>query len=487
MQLRLILIYLLFFTSWSKAQTFQDFLNRVNASPEAQRTAIVDSFLNAQPSFPVVEQDTVVHFIFRGNASRVNVAGDANNWDANASSLARLSTTNLWYRTDTFETDARLDYKFVVNGTTWLLDSRNKYTCTGGFGPNSELRMPAYVPPPEIVYNANIPHGLLWDTTFFSTNLGNSRRIRVYTPPGYSSSQNRYPSALFHDGLDYVALASANNVIDFLIAEKRIDPIIAIFVPAVNRTPEYAGNQQNQFGAFIINEILPFVDRRFRTQTDPASRAVMGASNGGNISLWLAFTYSNVFSKVAAQSSNIQSSLFSGFRDSSRLDLQLYLDLGTYDISQLIPLVRTFVPILQAKGYTYQYQEYHEGHSWGNWRAHIDNALEMFFPNQAVLVQTRSYALPVEFRLQQNYPNPFNAQTTVEYTLSNEGEIDVSVFNLHGQLICKLVNDQQKAGSYSLLWNGTDSEGLAQPSGIYFLRAQVDGQNKDVKRILLLR
>jgi enterochelin esterase-like enzyme len=62
------------------------------------------------------------------------------------------------------------------------------------------------------------------------------------------------------------------------------------------------------------------------------------------------------------------------------LDVKLYLDLGTYDIPMLIPLVRDFIPILQAGGYTYRYQEYHEGHSWGSWRTHIDDALEMFFP-----------------------------------------------------------------------------------------------------------
>ena len=484
---RLILIYLIFLASLSNAQTFQDFLDRVNGSPEAQRAAIVDSFLNAHPTCPVIEQDTIVHFIFRGNASRVNVAGDANGWDANASALAKVSTTNLWYRTETFEIDARLDYKFVVNGTTWLLDSRNKYTCTGGFGPNSELRMPAYVLPPEISFYANIPHGTLWDTTFYSSNLGNSRKIRVYTPPGYPSTQDRYPSILFHDGLDYVTLASATNTIDFLIAEKRIDPIIAIFVPAVNRTPEYAGDQQSQFGAFICSEVLPFVDRRFRTRTDPASRAVIGASNGGNISLWLGFTFPSVFGKVAAQSSNIQSSLFTGFRDSSRLDLQLYLDLGTYDIAQLIPLVRTFVPILQAKGYSYQYAEYHEGHSWGNWRAHIDNALEMFFPGSALSVKSGKGALPMELRLNQNYPNPFNGRTTITYATSEATRIHIDIFDLHGRFVTSLINSQRASGTNSVTWDGCDEQGQMLPTGIYFYRITTDSKTAETKRMLLLR
>jgi len=169
------------------------------------------------------------------------------------------------------------------------------------------------------------------------------------------------------------------------------------------------------------------------------------------------------------------------------LDLQFYLDLGTYDIAQLILLVRSFIPILQAKGYSYEYIEYHEGHSWGNWRAHIDNALEMFFPNNALNVKEAASSCPTEFRLLQNYPNPFNERTTIEYQLSEEGDIEIGLFNLHGQLVCTLVDGPQKAGHHFLYWKGTDAEGSAQPSGIYFLRAKANGENREVRRILLLR
>jgi len=65
-------------TGFAFGQTFQDFINRVNAAPEAQRAALVDSFINAVPSFPFVEQSTTVHFIYRGSAGSVTVPGDAN-------------------------------------------------------------------------------------------------------------------------------------------------------------------------------------------------------------------------------------------------------------------------------------------------------------------------------------------------------------------------------------------------------------------------
>ncbi len=464
----------------ANAQTFQDFLNRVNAAPDSLSTAIVDSFMNAVGNLPLREQDSVCHFIYRGSASSASVAGDANGWSTTATPMGRLSTTNLWYLTMIFESDARLDYKFVLNGSTWILDPRNPYTCTGGLGPNSELRMPEYVPAPEIQYHPEIAHGTVYDTTYYSVNLGNSRTIRIYTPPGYQSSTDSFGVILFHDGLEYVTLAQANNVIDYLISQNRIRPIIAIFIPPVNRTAEYRTTQINQFSSFIVNEIIPYVDARFRTRRTPASRAVLGASDGGNITLWLGLNYSNVFGNVAAQSSNIVSSISTGFQNGPQLALRLYLDLGTYDIAQLIPLVRNFIPILQSRGYTYDYHEYHEGHSWGNWRAHIDNALEMFFPSIPVGVGERS-TVPHSYLLEQNYPNPFNPSTTIRFSIPTEQPVRLTVFDALGREVAVLINQRLSAGQHSVKF---DVQHLA--SGMYVYRLDA-GQFVDARKFVLLR
>jgi enterochelin esterase family protein len=485
---------LLFASSSIQAQTFQAFIDRVNSAPQAQREAIVDSFVTAAPAFPYTEQDTLVHYIYRGSASRVNVPSDANSWDANAFPMIRLSTTTLWYHTRTFEADARLDYKFVLNGSTWILDPRNPHQVSGGFGPNSELRMPAYAPPLEVLYYPNIPHGALRDTSFFSASLGNARTIRVYTPPDYTSSSERYPVILFHDGLEFITLAQANNVIDYLISQKRIKPVIAVFVPPVNRREEYATSLQNQFTTFIVTEVMPWVDRRYRTLTDPASRAALGASDGGNISLWLGYKHPEVFGNVAALSSNVESNVSSGFQSSPTLNLKFYLDMGTYDISVLITRMNSFLPILQAKGYTFQYLEFHDGHSWGNWRSHIDNALEIFFPNVTVSVDEKETSSPGAYQLRQNYPNPFsvgrssgNSATTIRYDLSQREAVRISVYNVAGQLVATLVDQRQGVGAYSAVWDGRNAEGALQAGGVYFYRLQIGGRIVETRKMVLLR
>ncbi|HFE62964.1 MAG TPA: T9SS type A sorting domain-containing protein [Caldithrix sp.] len=464
------------------AQTFHHFLNRINTVPDSAKAALVDSFMSAVPGFPFIEQDTLVHYLFRGNATTVTVPGDANNWNPAAFSMSRISGTDLWYHTHVFEPDARLDYKFVLNGGSWILDPLNPFQVTGGFGPNSELRMPLYIPAPEIEYYPAIPHGTLFDTTFFSAALGNSRQVSVYLPPQYYSSSDSFAVVLFHDGLEYISLANANNVLDYLIWKQRIRPLIAVFIPPVNRTGEYAGSLKQPFTDFVISDIFGWLDTKYRTHRRPEQRAVLGASNGGNIALWMGLTHPEIFGNIAAQSSNVQSSISSGFRYGSQLALKFYLDIGTYDIPVLIPLVQNLVQILNSRGYEYRYRVYHEGHSWGNWRAHIDNALEMFFPGP---VYRESGERPVAdmFSLQQNFPNPFNGTTVIPYRIKKAGSATLRIYNVTGQLVRVLVQENQAPGEYTVSWDGRDSKGRMLPSGIFFFRFD----QGEVRKMLLIK
>lgn|GEM_PF-6016324 len=78
---------------------------------------------------------------------------------------------------------------------------------------------------------------------------------------------------------------------------------------------------------------------------------------------------------------------------------------------------------------------------------------------------------PLGFILGQNYPNPFNATTTIPYSLPKDGEIEIAVYDLHGERIITLVkNYNYRVGSHSISWNGRNERGEIVPSGIYFYR-----------------
>ena len=458
-------------------QTFQNFIDGLNQLPTNQRQMVVDSFLIENPHSPFTEFDTLAHFFYTGNVQSISVPGDATGWDPGENTMTHIDGTNFWYFTGIYENDARLDYKYVTNGSNWILDPRNPNTVNGGFGPNSELAMPAYVQPPEIEYYPSLAHGNLFDTIFFSSSLGNSRHVKIYTPPAYEQGQNHFPVILFHDGLDYLALADAKNVLDFLIGNDIINPLIAVFVPAINRSEEYHGNLKEEYTEFIITDIMAWVDAKYRTLADPQYRATAGASDGGNISLWIAMNHPESFGKVAAYSSNVIPEISSTFQNEPILNLNIYLDIGTYDIPVLIPMVHNFREILENNGYNLQFYEWNEGHSWGSWRAHIDIALQFFFPH------TNSINNRIEDfdnDLLSVYPNPVNGFVTIKFSTESGNIAELLIYDETGKMQ-ESVWKEKSEGNFT----GINLDVSYFKPGIYFICLKT-GSKTSCRKLLVL-
>ncbi len=81
--------------------------------------------------------------------------------------------------------------------------------------------------------------------------------------------------------------------------------------------------------------------------------------------------------------------------------------------------------------------------------------------------------LPKVYALSQNYPNPFGSGTTIRYQLPKTGKVTIGIYNILGERIATLVDEQQKAGHYNAYWNGKDDRGNKIASGIYFCRMDV--------------
>jgi len=91
--------------------------------------------------------------------------------------------------------------------------------------------------------------------------------------------------------------------------------------------------------------------------------------------------------------------------------------------------------------------------------------------------------LPVA--LYSNFPNPFNPETTIRYSLAAPGEVEISIFNLKGQLVRRLLHETKPAGYHQVIWNGKDETGRTVGSGIYFYRLISGDYNKTLKMMLL--
>ncbi|MDP1678269.1 MAG: right-handed parallel beta-helix repeat-containing protein [Bacteroidota bacterium] len=99
--------------------------------------------------------------------------------------------------------------------------------------------------------------------------------------------------------------------------------------------------------------------------------------------------------------------------------------------------------------------------------------------------------VPTTFALSQNYPNPFNPITSIKYQIPISGNVRMSIYNLLGQEIKTLVNEQQSAGFYTIRWNGTDNTNRSVSSGVYIYKidARAEGKEKftQVKKMILVK
>ncbi len=103
------------------------------------------------------------------------------------------------------------------------------------------------------------------------------------------------------------------------------------------------------------------------------------------------------------------------------------------------------------------------------------------------IVNTQTELSPTDaLFLHQNYPNPFNPTTTLSYKLPESSHVKLSIYNIKGQEIKKLVNEFQTAGEYTIKWNGLDKNGLKVASGIYFYKIKA-GDFSMFKRMTITR
>jgi hypothetical protein len=89
-------------------------------------------------------------------------------------------------------------------------------------------------------------------------------------------------------------------------------------------------------------------------------------------------------------------------------------------------------------------------------------------------------------KLSQNFPNPFNPSTTIKYSLGTDGPVSVDIYNVRGQRIRTLVDENQIAGNHQVVWNGLDNSNRQVSSGIYFCRMSTNGKT-EMKKMLLLK
>lgn len=373
--------------SYHAFKSYEDFkltLTNIMNSPERESSILAfwDS-LKSNHQIPFIFNDSVM-FLFRGDAKEVSWEGDFSGWSPILGS--QLEQSNVWWLEKTFPPDARLDYK-VVQDSKWTLDPDNAYVQYSGFGPNSELRMPDWEYPEETILVDGVNRGELSENILIAASvetLGYDLQYKVYTPFGYQDKSN-LPVMYIADGQEYAdeRLGSMLIVLDNLIHQNKIEPIIAVFIDPRNpdnlgenrRADQYRGNLK--FANFVADELVSVIDTNYKTNNNADARAILGTSYGGWNAGYFGVTRSDKFHLIAIHSPAFGPNVIDDYRDSELLPLKIFMSTGVINDTQ--DKARAMKNVLDDKGYPLNYIEVNEGHSWGNWRALIEEPLVYFF------------------------------------------------------------------------------------------------------------
>jgi len=93
---------------------------------------------------------------------------------------------------------------------------------------------------------------------------------------------------------------------------------------------------------------------------------------------------------------------------------------------------------------------------------------------------------PLVTSLKGNYPNPFNPETTISYSVKDNSPVSIDIFNVKGQKVRRLVNEVKNAGNHTVIWNGTDDNGRAVSSGVYYFKMNA-GKFSSTKKMIMMK
>ena len=249
---------------------------------------------------------------------------------------------------------------------------------------------------------------------FPSRILGNRRDILVYLPRGYGRlSRRRYPVLYLHDGQNVFDAATSFSGVEWgvdetaerLIKENLIEPLIVVAVANTGeqRIHEYSPTRgvidtkakrktrsqglARKYARFLMDELKPYIDRKYRTNPDAEFTGLGGSSLGGLVTLAIGILYPQVFSRLIVMSPSIWWDDFAIYRLVDSIEqkppLKIWLDTGTAEPGweQARELLNRLLEKSWKLQKDLQYMEAQGGnHSEAAWAARVEPALRFLFP-----------------------------------------------------------------------------------------------------------
>jgi enterochelin esterase-like enzyme len=376
------------------AQTGQVLINS-----NAADTAHPSPYNLYQAKYPRIEADSRVTFRFNApDAKKVQVS------IANVPYDMIKGDDGIWSYTSEPQDKGYHNYWMIVDSAIVLDPATNAFI---GY---SHMCNGFEIPDPDGVFYElkDVPHGNVLIENYFSKTTKAWRHIFVYTPPGYeTNTATRYPVLyLQHGGGEdervWIEMGRTNVILDNLIAEGKAKPFIVVMetsaaykpgeVPPPRRQPRPAGERQEQPAAgqrprmsfsfdtykeVMLNDLIPFIDGKFRTLTDGNNRAMAGLSMGTFVTRVVAlanldkFAYIGIFSGGTVAPADIS--------DKSKVKL-VFMSFGSRERGS--DGLEKAVEALQQAGINgVSYVSPLTAHEWQSWRRSLYKFAPLLFEN----------------------------------------------------------------------------------------------------------
>jgi enterochelin esterase family protein len=339
---------------------------------------------------PEVHPDRRVSFRIRApKASEVTVFGD---WmPANTQEKMRKDTGGVWSVTLGPLPPSIYLYTFTVDGVT-IADPVNPRVKLRSRTSASMVEVPA--DPPALWQARDVPHGAVeinWHTS--KVLRAETRWIWVYTPPGYHRRGGRYPVLyLLHGSNDtaggWTLAGCANFVLDNLLAEKKAVPMIVV-MPYGHAVPygsprEVQANNTALFEDYLLKEVMPLVESKYRVAPGRQRRAIAGLSMGGGQSLAIGLRHLELFSAIGAYSAaappDAETRFAQPLSDAQGTNRRLtlfWIACGRQD--SLFPRSQKLSELLNARGIRHTFRPTEGAHTFTVWRQYLGEFVPLLF------------------------------------------------------------------------------------------------------------
>lgn len=349
--------------------------------------------------------------------------------------MTKLPDSDVWYRTLRMRSDIHGSYRLLPNDTfepyagpdqekrfaKLMLDPLNPNRVMPARFPRIEqpvwedgsiFALPDANPLPANQLPTDVPHGEVIETVITSAALGGDRRVWIHIPTNLKETTKEIPLLIQVDGAWCLGVLDIPWLIDGMVAEDQIPPVITAMVDTVDRGNDLPCN--SAFADFLADELIPWLRESYSISNDPKDIIVAGQSYGGLAATWAGLKRPDAIGNVLCQSGSFwwwpeigtsrgnkvlgtetNHAWLPGYvARAPKVDVRFWLEAGLMEDGpflhrgpSLLTCHRHMRDVLIAKNYDVAYREFASGHDFHVWRGLYPDGLRYFL---ADLVPPRS-------------------------------------------------------------------------------------------------